>query len=302
MAKTDYQEKEQKCRSRASDDTLTPIVRMRSAKKLLKHTSYSSRAVPLAKRLANLYLESEDLLERKTAAKLLTSALTKESDDDGDDESGETPASIQLPEATLEGLISKDVSFEERLVVLNKDVMSLPWPEKHVYFPAGDRGYLVKKFPAQFLYEQAEDIPEAFFDDPYNELPAPIQRAVNPLFISQYIAWKKQRFGDHRPDKKSTWFLRFCDDETVRVWSKLGTLVVPSEQVVGKELREREHASGFVSPREVPFAFVLWFELLIGEGEEFFMVPYDTPQEFLHEFDGIKTEAQIKADETQEAA
>jgi hypothetical protein len=113
-------------------------------------------------------------------------------------------------------------------------------------------------------------------------------RTINPKYLSQFVSWKRAKFGDTFPSRDSIYFWLFVNEEECRRWNKLGTINCPEEQPVGTELRKRLLRSGDMKRSEIPFSWDLWWQILLKKPDEVYWMPADTPNQYLTEFTGIE--------------
>jgi hypothetical protein len=272
----------------AKDEAKSPAARIASARQLLRDTDFSQRSVRVAKHLGKLFMNDETQTPdvRKKASNLFQFCLDER-------ETDQETKGAEIDPTALENL-DLNMCISDALIRRNKDVRATPMPAKYIYFPRNDREYLILNFAGLFAffgYSTAASIDESFFDDPYNDLPDTgnrLQRSINPLFLKGYVEWKQAKFGDTIPDRTSSYFLRFCTNEQVRRWNKLGTLFVPAELAVGPELRRRQLQAHDVERWETPYLWALWHAIMLKRTGKYFLFSADTPREFMAEFPGIE--------------
>lgn len=299
MPLSDKAKEIQRLTKAAKDAERSPASRILAARQLLRDTEFSSRSSRIAKSVAKLFMNDETQPPdvRKKASSLFQFCLDQRETDQDTKAAGIDPAVLENPDLKM--------SISDALIQRNKDVRATPMPAKHIYFPRNDREYLIRNFAGLFAffgYDTAASIDESFFDDPYNDLPDTgnrLQRCINPLFLKGYVEWKEAKFGETVPDRTSSYFLRFCTDQQVRRWNRLGSLYVPEETPVGPELRRRQLQAHEVERWETPYLWALWHAIMLKRTGKYFLFSADTPREFLVEFPGIEKKP-IVQDETQQ--
>src|SRR5580704_10823162 len=271
----------------ADDSGQPPESRILAARKLLRDTEHSLRSVRVAKRTAKLFTRETATHEIQKKAKSLLKYVADERESEQDKTEGGQPS---IPEN-----LNLETTLEEALPRRNKDARAVPMPSKFLYFPRGDRDYLIKNYADLcdiFGYTAAVEIDESFFEDEYNKLPeagSRFHRSLNPLWLKNYAEWKESKFGvDTIPDRQSVYFWMFVHDEEVRRWNKLGTLLTPEEQPVGAELRKRLLRSGEIKRSEISFLWALWWAVALKKADKWYAIRADTPIMYLHEFPGIE--------------
>ena len=287
MAKPKIADEIQKQRALVTDETRPPEARLNSARKLLRDFGHTVVNVKMSKRIAKLFLsdQAQSAEVRKRAGSLLEFAI-KETETEEEQSEADT---IKAP-----AILGLDSSAEEVLEVRNKDARFEPVANKFIYFPRNDRGYLMQNFADLYDllgFAKTEDLPESLFDDPYNQLTEAagrFHRTINPKYLSQFVSWKRARFGDTFPPRDSIYFWLFVNEEECRRWNKLGTINCPEEQPVGTELRKRLLRSGDMKRSEIPFSWDLWWQILLKKPDEVYWMPADTPNQYLTEFTGIE--------------
>jgi hypothetical protein len=275
----------------AKDETRTPAARIVSARQLLRDTDFSQRSVRVAKHLGKLFMNDETQTPdiRKKASNLFQFCMdqreTAEQKNDADTITPAAPVNLGL-----------DADIDEVLAARNKDVRSDPVAAKFIYFPRNDRNFLIQNFADLYdllSVKTVQDLPESLFDgDPYNQLTEAagrFHRTINPKWLSQYVAWKRAKFGDTIPPRESTYFTRFANEEEVQRWHALGTLVRFSDEPAGAELRKRELQTGTVKRWETSFLWNFWWQILLKNSTECYFMPADTPIQYLTEFPGVES-------------
>src|ERR1700691_5471062 len=187
----------------AKDEAKSPAARIASARQLLRDTDFSQRSVRVAKHLGKLFMNDETQTPdiRKKASNLFQFCMdqreTAEQKNDADTITPAAPVNLGL-----------DADIDEVLAGRNKDVRSDPVAAKFIYFPRNDRNFLIQNFADLYdllSVKTVQDLPESLFDgDPYNQLTEAagrFHRTINPKWLSQYVAWKRAKFGDRIPPR-----------------------------------------------------------------------------------------------------
>jgi len=300
MPANDKNSKIKRLRIEAQDRNLPAEARLKAIQRLLK-IGASVRNLKVAGTVCGELLGVADLSE-DTRKKVLS---FRKKIDNGDfvlDSEPEDDGAEVEPSANFNTQLK--ASLAELLAHRNRNVYINPIPQKHVYFPTYHREYLIETYPDLFQNcSYVSDMPEKVFDDPYNDLPGDLERILNPLFYLGYQNWKETKgVLDKTPDKTSTWYLRYVEEDDVRRWSKIGTLPIPEEQPVGMELRYRQILDGSVLQWETPYSWALWWQIELDGDPKYFMVIADTPWEYLAEFGGLEPRVKAVADEAQSSS
>lgn len=295
MGTNDYQIEFAKLATLAKDSAKPGIRRIEAAITLAELSSkqfgrFSDDTVRVVKRVLRDFhgKETASPKERKRASELSEYMIT-----------GKRPVALDmLHQSPEEIVIAESMTPEQWFAVRNRDVYAEP-PQKHIFFPSSDgpNFFLMEKFPQWF--KNPVLLTDRVFEDPYN-LRNYIKeyRIINPNFKTAYYQWKERRLGGVSviPDKQSTWFLRFVESFDADEWNALGTLVIDPALPKGRELRRREHLSGFVKPNEVDFAWTLFTEILLKKDRDrelrdavTLLDDYynTTPPNYKDEFDGL---------------
>ena len=302
MPANDTNSKIKRLRTEALDGNLAPDSRLRAVRKLLK-LGGSTRTIRISKNTCADLLKCD--LSQETRVKV-SSLYTRIKDGEFDNAE---PDERDDPEETAAVILPTNLNLgadlADALAQRNKDVRATQTPAKFIYFPRNNRDHLIQDYADLydlFGYRAATSIPDSFFDDPFNATPEAagrFRRSLNPLWLKQFVEWKAGKgFVDNTiPDRTSIYFRMYIHEEESRRWSVLGTNIIPSELPVGAELRKRLLRSGELKRHEIPYAWALWFAIMLKKTDKYWVLNADTPIQYLNEFPGIEHKKSNAAEE-----